>query len=142
MTRIAACDCGRLRATCEGEPVRVSVCHCLECQKRTGSVFGVSARYPKEKVKAEGPSRQYTRIADSGFKVTFDFCPSCGTTVHWHRGREGWGPSDSEGLCVLGHAPIPAFPRASHGGRGTSYENAVFGRCSISQSRVMSTNSL
>jgi len=83
MTRTAACDCGRLRAHCEGEPVRVSVCHCLECQKRTGSVFGVSARYPKEKVRAEGPSRQYTRIADSGFKVTFDFCPSCGTTVHW-----------------------------------------------------------
>jgi hypothetical protein len=83
MTRIAACDCGRLRATCEGEPVRVSVCHCLECQKRTGSAFGVSARYPKDMVTAEGPSRQYARIADSGYKVTFDFCPSCGTTVHW-----------------------------------------------------------
>jgi hypothetical protein len=84
MTRIAACDCGKLRVICEGEPVRVSVCHCLECQKRTGSVFGVSARYPKEKVRAEGVSRRYSRVADSGFKVTFDFCPTCGTTLHWH----------------------------------------------------------
>lgn len=84
MTRVASCDCGKLRVTCEGEPVRVSVCHCLECQKRTGSVFGVSARYPKEKVRAEGVSRRYSRVADSGFKVTFDFCLACGTTVHWH----------------------------------------------------------
>ena len=83
-TRVAACHCGKLRAVCEGEPVRVSVCHCLECQRRTGSAFGVSARYPKEKVRAEGPSRQYSRIADSGFRLTFDFCPSCGTTIHWH----------------------------------------------------------
>ncbi len=83
-TRIAACHCGKLTATCEGEPLRVSVCHCLECQKRTGSAFGVSARYPKEKVRADGPSRQYSRIADSGFKLTFDFCPGCGTTVYWH----------------------------------------------------------
>jgi hypothetical protein len=85
--RIAACDCGRLRVACEGEPVRVSVCHCLKCQKRTGSAFGVQARYPKEKVTAAGPSRTWSRIADSGLKVTFSFCPSCGTTVHWHLGQ-------------------------------------------------------
>jgi hypothetical protein len=84
MTRIAACHCGALRARCEGEPVRVSVCHCLDCQKRTGSVFGVSARFPKDKVTAEGASKTWSRIADSGFKVTFSFCPGCGTTVYWH----------------------------------------------------------
>src|SRR5262245_60383971 len=31
--RTATCRCGQLKALCEGEPVRVSVCHCLECQK-------------------------------------------------------------------------------------------------------------
>ena len=30
---------GQLTASCTGEPVRVSVCHCLDCQKRTGSAF-------------------------------------------------------------------------------------------------------
>jgi hypothetical protein len=39
-TRTAACNCGQLCITCEGEPVRVSMCHCLECQRRTGAVFG------------------------------------------------------------------------------------------------------
>src|SRR6185295_9046576 len=33
MTRRATCSCGQLRVTCTGEPVRLSMCHCLECQK-------------------------------------------------------------------------------------------------------------
>jgi len=36
-SREATCSCGRLRLTAEGEPVRVSVCHCLGCQRRSGS---------------------------------------------------------------------------------------------------------
>jgi hypothetical protein len=31
--RTATCRCGRLKAECKGEPVRVSVCHCLDCQR-------------------------------------------------------------------------------------------------------------
>src|SRR5258707_8613238 len=41
-TRRAACNCGQLPLTCEGEPVRISTCHCLECQRRTGAVGGVA----------------------------------------------------------------------------------------------------
>ncbi len=81
--RHAACACGRLRVSCEGDPVRVSVCHCLECQRRTGSVFGVSARFPKDRVAVEGTSTTWSRPADSGNDVTFHFCPTCGTTVYW-----------------------------------------------------------
>lgn len=44
--RIASCSCGQLTARVTGEPVRVSICHCLACQRRTGSVFGVQARFP------------------------------------------------------------------------------------------------
>ena len=44
-TRDASCSCGQLHLTCEGEPVRISVCHCLACQQRTGSAFGVQARH-------------------------------------------------------------------------------------------------
>jgi len=42
MPHAAACNCGQLRLTCEGQPVRVSMCHCLECQRRTGAVLSVS----------------------------------------------------------------------------------------------------
>ena len=49
-TREAQCSCGQLRLTCEGEPVRISICHCLDCQRRTGSVFGTQARFPRGQV--------------------------------------------------------------------------------------------
>lgn len=81
--RIASCSCGQLRVTCEGEPVRVSICHCLECQKRTGSVFATQARFPRESVTIEGRATQWSRRGDSGEGATFNFCPTCGSTVSW-----------------------------------------------------------
>jgi len=83
MPHQAACSCGQLRATCEGEPVRVSMCHCLACQRRTGSAFGLQARWPRGLVLVEGEARVWVRIADSGNGVTFHFCPLCGSTVYY-----------------------------------------------------------
>ena len=71
----ASCRCGQLRAVAQGDPVRVSICHCLACQKRTGSVFSAQARWPKECVTVEGESKQWTRTADSGQQTTYHFCP-------------------------------------------------------------------
>jgi len=79
----AACSCGQLRVTCEGEPVRLSICHCLECQKRTGSPFGVQARFRREQVTATGAATSYERVGDSGNRITFRFCPACGSTLYW-----------------------------------------------------------
>jgi hypothetical protein len=79
--RRAECSCGRLRLTARGDPLRVSMCHCLACQRRTGSVFGAQARFHVEDVDIEGDSRSYTRTADSGNTITFHFCPECGATL-------------------------------------------------------------
>jgi hypothetical protein len=82
-TRRAACSCGQLNLAAEGEPIRISICHCLACQRRTGSAFGVQARFPRDKVSIEGRSTQYVRTADSGNHATFHFCPDCGSTVYY-----------------------------------------------------------
>jgi len=82
-TRRAECSCGQLAAICTGEPVRVSVCHCLACKRRTGSAFSNNARFRDEDVAIEGHAKEYTRISDAGSKVTYSFCPECGTTVHY-----------------------------------------------------------
>ena len=82
-TRIASCSCGQLTATTAEDPIRVSICHCLACQHRTGSVFGVQARFRKDGVEIHGQSKQYVRIGDEGSKITFSFCPDCGATVHY-----------------------------------------------------------
>jgi hypothetical protein len=79
----AACSCGQLKAHCDGEPVRISVCHCLECQKRTGSVFGVQARWPADRVTFEGRAQEWARVGDEGSRATFRFCPTCGAMVYW-----------------------------------------------------------
>lgn len=82
-TRSAACSCGQLHLAAEGEPIRISMCHCLACQRRTGSTFGVQARFTADKVSIEGRSTQYVRTADSGNRITFHFCPDCGSTVYY-----------------------------------------------------------
>lgn len=82
-TRTASCRCGKLKATVTGEPVRVSVCHCLDCKKRSGSAFAVQARWPAEQVRIEGLSKSWVNTADSGNKITFHFCPDCGSDVHY-----------------------------------------------------------
>lgn len=70
-----------------GEPVRVSVCHCLACQKRTGSAFSAQLRWPAECVTIAGESKAWTRTADSGQTTTYHFCPDCGSTVHYGGGN-------------------------------------------------------
>ncbi|WP_374514208.1 GFA family protein [Brevundimonas sp.] len=85
--REAGCRCGRLRALCEGEPVRVSVCHCLACQQRTGSAFAAQARFPEDKVTITGESRVWSRTADSGRTIDYHFCPTCGATVFYSGGN-------------------------------------------------------
>lgn len=82
-TRVAACSCGQLTVTCTGEPIRSGVCHCTECQKRTGSVFAAQVRYPLDRAVIAGKATLWSRTGDSGTTGTFRFCPTCGSTVCW-----------------------------------------------------------
>lgn len=82
-SKTASCRCGQLRATVTGEPVRVSVCHCLNCKKRSGSAFAVQARWPKQDVRIEGQSKSHVMVADSGNRCIYHFCPECGSDVHY-----------------------------------------------------------
>ena len=104
-TRLASCSCGQLSARVSGDPVRVSICHCLACQRRTGSVFGQQARFPRENVTIAGQSTRYVRVGDEGTRATFHFCPHCGATVYYEaEGREEW-------LAIpVGAFADPGFP--------------------------------
>ncbi|NJO12985.1 MAG: GFA family protein [Gammaproteobacteria bacterium] len=82
-SRSAQCSCGQLRAEVQGEPVRISVCHCKACQRRTGSTYGAQARFPRAQVSLTGRSNEYLRTAESGYRIRFHFCPDCGATVHY-----------------------------------------------------------
>ena len=79
----AACSCGQLRVRVDGEPVRLSVCHCLACQRRSGSAFAVQARFHADDAEIEGEHREFVRMSDKGHRVAFSFCPNCGGTVFY-----------------------------------------------------------
>jgi hypothetical protein len=109
-THIASCRCGQLSASANGEPVRVSVCHCLACKKRSGSAFAVQARWPADRVMIEGHSKTWTAIADSGNRLSFHFCPDCGSDVHY----EIEGKFDGLVAIPLGAFDNPYFARPAY----------------------------
>ena len=104
-TRTASCTCGQLSIEVQGEPVGVGVCHCLACQRRTGSVFAALAAFPAPYT-VSGTATEYVRTGDHGAKFRFRFCPICGSTVY--HTEEG---VDRDFVAVaVGAFADPSFP--------------------------------
>jgi hypothetical protein len=104
-SRTASCSCGQLRIEVQGEPLGVGVCHCLACQRRTGSVFAALAAF-RAPYKVFGTATEYVRAGDQGNKFRFRFCPVCGSTVfHTEEGRDA-----SSVAVAVGTFADPNFP--------------------------------
>lgn len=84
-SREARCCCGGLRVIASGKPRIVIACHCLECQRRTGSVMGVGAYFRATQVRPSGASKVYVRNGQDGRKLHIHFCPECGSSVYWEQ---------------------------------------------------------
>lgn len=103
-SRTASCCCGQLSIEVHGEPLGIGVCHCLACQRRTGSVFAALAAFAAPYTVC-GAATEYVRTGDQGSSFRFRFCPVCGSTVfHTEEGR-----SDSVAVAVGAFAD-PQFP--------------------------------
>ena len=105
-SRTAACVCGQLSIEVRGEPRGVGVCHCLACQRRTGSVFAALASFAAP-YQVTGEASEYVRVGDAGAAFRFRFCPVCGSTV-FHT-EEGYG--DRSVSVAVGAFADPTFPR-------------------------------
>jgi hypothetical protein len=84
------------------------MCHCLECQKRTGSVFGVQTRLEKGKANIDGHSTEYTRVGDGGGKIRSHFCPVCGSTVFLYLDVEGFRDSVIVAVGAFANPDLPS----------------------------------
>lgn len=82
------CNCGALSVICNGAPTRVSVCHCLDCKRRTGSAFSWNARFSLAQVRIEGDAATWRRLGPSGAMTTRRFCPLCGVTIAYASAAE------------------------------------------------------
>ncbi len=107
MKKTAQCSCGRFSAHTTGDPIAVVMCHCLECQKRTGSVLGVGAYFAPDHVKLEGEYKSFSRPCESGETFESKFCPHCGTTLCWKVIEE----VDSRIGLAVGAFTDPCFPK-------------------------------
>jgi hypothetical protein len=76
------CQCGAVRYVLRAEPIRLVACHCRECQRQSGSAFGLSMLVPEKRLSVSGPTKRFTRIADSGNGNTGVFCPDCGNRIY------------------------------------------------------------
>jgi hypothetical protein len=70
-------------ATVATEPAIVVMCHCTQCQRRSGVPLTVNTYFKKDDVKLAGDFRIFERPAPEGRKVYNYFCPTCGTTLGW-----------------------------------------------------------
>jgi hypothetical protein len=73
------CLCGDIRFTARGEPLRVGICHCLDCRKHHGAVFHASAIYAEGSVTVVGGTNVFRGR---------HFCPRCGSSVYSVTGDE------------------------------------------------------
>ncbi len=130
---IGGCQCGAVRYEITAEPIRLAACHCSECQKQSGSAFGISMKIPAASLKVTGALKSFTRTADSGHPNTAMFCPECGNRIYnvpgyaedvvnvkpgtlddtawlspdmivWHERAQGWVPLP-DGMPVFDRQP-------------------------------------
>ncbi len=104
-TRSASCSCGALTAQVSGEPLRISICRCLNCQRRSGSVFAAQARFARDQVVISGTSTGFALTGDEGSRAHFHFCPVCGATVYF----QTEGAEDTIAIPIGAFAD-PLFP--------------------------------
>ncbi len=73
------CLCGDVRLKASGEPLRVGICHCLDCRKHHGALFYAAAVFPEAAVTVTGAVSDYEGRC---------FCPRCGSSVFARSGDE------------------------------------------------------
>ena len=78
-TTTGGCFCGDVRIEVRGAPLRVGVCHCLDCRKHHGALFHASAIFPEAAVTVTGRTESYAGRS---------FCPRCGSSVFSQSGDE------------------------------------------------------
>jgi hypothetical protein len=75
------CLCGAIRYRVAGDPVAVSICHCGNCQRNSGSAFSVNVIFPKHAMTMTGTPATYVDKGDTGAGVVRVFCATCGTPL-------------------------------------------------------------
>ncbi len=78
-----ACHCGQVRYQAEVDPGEITICHCTDCQRLTGSAYRITITALRENFQiTSGDPKEYVKIADNGCRRTQFFCPNCGSPIY------------------------------------------------------------
>ena len=77
------CLCGDLRYRTDGQPLRVTICHCRFCQRATGSAYFVEPIFNRSDFAVlGGEPHTYDHVSTgSGKVIHVHFCRRCGTKL-------------------------------------------------------------
>ena len=75
------CLCGKVRYQVTTPPKSISVCHCRNCRKQSGSHRSLNWLVPKEALVIEGELSTFNDTGDSGKPVLRQFCGNCGSPI-------------------------------------------------------------
>jgi hypothetical protein len=71
------CACGAVRYRLTSEPLFVHCCHCLNCQRQTGSAFVINLLIEAERVEVDGDAVAVDAPRDDGSAQRIYRCPAC-----------------------------------------------------------------
>ena len=82
MKRQGGCLCGQVRYEFSGDPLAVIICHCINCQKQSGSTFSFNIIGQSDQISLQGNVSTYVDENDSGDPVNRNFCGNCGSPIY------------------------------------------------------------
>ena len=81
--REGGCACGAVRYRLTSDPLFVHCCHCLNCQRQTGSAFVTNALIEFDRIELLGDEPQPVDVPrDDGSMQTIWRCPTCQVAVY------------------------------------------------------------
>jgi hypothetical protein len=78
---VGSCRCGNISLEIRAKPQIMLQCHCLDCQKSTGTGHTSNAYFTIEDVIIRGDATCHNVESDSGYEMTRCFCPTCGSRM-------------------------------------------------------------
>ena len=79
------CSCGAVRYRLTSDPLFVHCCHCLNCQRQTGSAFAINVLIEADRVElTAGEPRLVEVLRDDGSKQAVFRCPECQIALYSH----------------------------------------------------------
>ena len=75
------CLCGQVSYKSLAKPLLILNCHCEDCRRSTGAVYGTNVMVPEDQLEVCGTVSNFSHKAKRGNTMSKRFCTNCGTLM-------------------------------------------------------------